>query len=619
MGKNLVPTESKHDTIRQKNGSYTIREELAISLGLAPETEYRSKRLALAQAGASSKPSSNHDSIAGRDSTGTALIESKLLGLLIAGVVSAYITWLYFWDLRKLPLGLIDDHEFLTFLGDDGQITWAEIPTLLMGTEVGAWGEVNRFRPGYYLLRILQAKFFSVQDGAWYEARLLVFFLTLTIIGYSFWLVVTALLKTTIVSANIRLLLSGAAATIPALMASSFRSWGEIISRLGPSELLVALGGSLITLAVVNLFTTGDRVRYWALGLLGITLAVTSKENSVTLLVPLVALFALRADFSRAVLTKLLLAGAAIAVSGWVALGVALGIANSGADVYGNSRNAQDFWTAALKNPYLGWGILVVALALFIENRSRIPSASPRKGLSSLMVFGREYTATIVAILMVVLLIAENFIYQQDIYPGYFEPARYGLISEMGLLVSFLALSALSIRVLFFTKPVRPSYLTPVSSTAIALVLILSGIQFGSAVNTHPQQSLGAKNGAGYVHGVLRATADELSKSSTGQLVMLPGAPTDFELIAALPIFLELYTSNDVSFFVSPAYGPEATKDPFWIGVMDEIDSISDEGRKDNLWRVSPLSQLDRNSPVVCFWFVEELTSDDCSATFGIE
>lgn len=618
MGKNRVATASRHDIIRQKNGTYTIGEELAISRGLNPATEYRSKKLALAQAGAGAKPSSTQGLVAILSRAKTPLFESKILGIMIAGVVSAYITWLYFWDLRRLPLGLIDDHEFLNFLGEDGQITWAEIPSLLMSTEVGAWGEGTRFRPGYYLARILQAKFFSVADGAWHEARLLLFFLTLTIIGYSFWLVVKALLKTTMISANIRLLLSGAATAASVLMASSFRSWGEIIPRLGPSELQVALGGAFIGLAVVSMFTVGDRVRYWALGLLGITLAVTSKENSVILLVPLVALFALRADFSRAVLAKLLFAGGAIAVSGWVALGVALGIDSSGADVYGNTRNSEDFWTAAVKNPYLGWGLLVVAVALFIENRSRIPSADPGKGIASLLVFGRTYTATVVAILMVVVLTAENFIYQQDVYPGIFEPARYGLISELGLLVSFLALSALSIRVLLVARPKKPNFVSPISLSAIALVLIYSGLQFEAAVGKHPQQSLESKNGSGYVHGVLRATANELSKSSTGQLVMLPGAPTDFELISALPIFLELYTSKEVSFFISPAYGPESTKDPFWISIMDEIDRISEEGRQGGIWRVSPLRELNRNSPVVCFWFVEELTSVDCSATFGI-
>ena len=619
MGKSFEASNTRGDLLRQKNGSYKIREELAISLGLDPAVEYRSKGLALAQTSLGSKTNSSGESASHKVKSRTPLKESRIVGVFVASAVSAYVTWLYFWDLRRLPLGLIDDHEFLSFLGDDGKIEWSEIPDLLAGTEVGAWGEGNRFRPGYYLLRILQAKFFSVQNGAWHEARLFVYFLTLAIIGYAFWLVVSGLLKATTASLKSRLVITGMASVFSVLAASSFRSWGEVIPRLGPAEILVGLGASLVALAVVNLFSSGDQLRYWFLGFLGITIAVTSKENSVVLLLPLVALFAIKADLSKAIVAKLLLALSSFAIAGWVVLGVVLGIANSGADVYGNVRSAQDFWTAAVKNPYLGLGIFVGLITLVFEFWSRPKIADAKDMVSLVKGAVKNYIATIVAVLMIIILIAENFIYQQDIYPGYFEPARYGLVSEMGLLVSLLGLGTVSIRALFSAKQLERPFLSPVASTALVAILTYSVLQFGTALDTYPKQSLEAQNKSGYVHGVLRSTAAELAKSSPGQLVMLPGAPLDFELIASLPIFLELYTTSEAKFFVSPAYGPEATKDPFWISVMDQIDRISEDGSQDRLWRVSPLRELDRNSPIVCFWFVEEVTAEECSATFGLE
>ena len=612
-------TKPEDTVVRQENGSYKICEALAVENGLDPSAEYRNKKTALAAIGPLSKPGvgSAKDKVHAKSERHSFF--STLLSFLIPISVSAYVTWLYFWDLRKLPLGLIDDHEFLSLLGPDYQISWAEVPSLLAATEVGTWGDGNRFRPGYYLLRILQAKLFSIENGAWHEFRLLVFFLTLTVIGYAVWKVMTGLLQSISITISRKLLISGIASGFSVLLASSFRSWGEIIPRLGPSELLVGLGAALMALAVVNLYVSGDRLRTWALGLVGVVLAVTSKENAVVLLVPYLALVALRADFSKGLAAKLVFALSSIFVSGWVFLGVSLGISDLGADVYGTARSAQDFWTAATKNPYLGL-VFVAGLGTFLLERSlRSKSSIPENKLSWFKSLGTTFIATTVVFLMFLVLLAENFIYQSDIFPGVFEPARYGLVSELGFLVAVVSLIAICIRTLTQTRPSNGNLLVPLSGFLIVSVLVYSALQFGFAASAYPEQSRTAKENAGNIHEVLKATADELSKNQPSQLVMLPGAPLDYELIAALPIFIELYATTKVSFFVSPAYGPGATKDPFWLNVMKEIDSISENGLVDKLWRISPLRELDRDSAVVCFWFVEEVSSDQCTSTFGIK
>jgi hypothetical protein len=220
---------------------------------------------------------------------------------------------------------------------------------------------------------------------------------------------------------------------------------------------------------------------------------------------------------------------------------------------------------------------------------------------------------------MILILVGENFIYQSDIFPGSFAPARYGLVSEMGLLVTLLGLSLLCIRALIETRPHRSYSLLTLSGVFLTAVLVYSVFQFEAAASTHPEQSRAAKEGSGYSQGVLKAAAAELAKSQPGQLVMLPGSPLDYELLLALPVFIELYSPSEVSFFIRPAYGPDATDDPIWQNIMKRIDFISENGLRDNSWRISPLRDLDQNSPLVCFWFVEELSSDQCSATFGLK
>ena len=57
-------------------------------------------------------------------------------------------------------MGMIDDHEVVSFLGPDKDIAVGEIPQLLSKTEVGKWGEALRFRPVYYTLRIVESMSF---------------------------------------------------------------------------------------------------------------------------------------------------------------------------------------------------------------------------------------------------------------------------------------------------------------------------------------------------------------------------------------------------------------------------------------------------------------------------
>jgi hypothetical protein len=66
--------------------------------------------------------------------------------------------------------GIIDDHEIANILGSDNQVTISAIPPLIQQWAIEHNG---RWRPGYYVLRILEAFFVGAHASLWYTNRLL--------------------------------------------------------------------------------------------------------------------------------------------------------------------------------------------------------------------------------------------------------------------------------------------------------------------------------------------------------------------------------------------------------------------------------------------------------------
>ena len=65
---------------------------------------------------------------------------------------------------------MIDDHEIVSILGRDNQVKISEISPLIQQWSIEQNG---RFRPGYYVLRILEAFFAGGDATLWYTSRLL--------------------------------------------------------------------------------------------------------------------------------------------------------------------------------------------------------------------------------------------------------------------------------------------------------------------------------------------------------------------------------------------------------------------------------------------------------------
>src|SRR5262245_38435110 len=72
--------------------------------------------------------------------------------------------------------GIIDDHEVMAFVGNQGHLGLGQIPQLLGKTEVVKIGQrFPRYRPTYYFLRLLETALWRNDPFFWYAFRVVLF------------------------------------------------------------------------------------------------------------------------------------------------------------------------------------------------------------------------------------------------------------------------------------------------------------------------------------------------------------------------------------------------------------------------------------------------------------
>ena len=163
-------------------------------------------------------------------------IEHKRLETLLVAILSLITSLYFFRSNLKIQLGPIDDHEIVKFLGSDKQLWIWQIPNVLIeDTEVGSYGSSTRFRPTYYFFRLIETSAFGVDATYWYLARIILvalvcFFLT------------SGLMKLISFRNQFVVLFLG---TSFILAVCSLTTWQDIVARLGPSEIYLALGFSI--------------------------------------------------------------------------------------------------------------------------------------------------------------------------------------------------------------------------------------------------------------------------------------------------------------------------------------------------------------------------------------
>lgn len=203
------------------------------------------------------------------------IFHSKWFILLLISIISILVSFYIFGENLNAQWWIIDDHEFMAFLGDDARLDLKEIPAkLLSDTEIGGFGAKPRYRPSYYSLRLLETSIWGNNPQYFYFLRLMIcsFFI------FTCWLILKDIIG-----------LVGSFIFILAVM--SFDYWAEIFSRLGPAETYPVFGISLFCLGLYGHLRhkkPKNVTLNWFCVFLGAVISIGSKENMVLLAIPII-------------------------------------------------------------------------------------------------------------------------------------------------------------------------------------------------------------------------------------------------------------------------------------------------------------------------------------------
>lgn len=192
--------------------------------------------------------------------------QTPLRGLVL---VSLIISTILMGGILGAGFGPIDDHEYIRQLS--GDTSFNTIPKRLMETtEVGSFGQAKRYRPIYFLVRLMEVSLFQDHGSAYYAFR---FFQFTAFVFFLLW--------------GLSYFLETWVSIVLLLILFHYNSWGDIWCRLGPSEPLAAVFLSVYFVSVVSIFKSREPSKNTALAT-AISYAMAfgcigSKENFIVL------------------------------------------------------------------------------------------------------------------------------------------------------------------------------------------------------------------------------------------------------------------------------------------------------------------------------------------------
>lgn len=506
------------------------------------------------------------------------------LGGLAAGIPALFGFFLYS-PMLGAKLGLIDDHEFIRFLSTGGRNISA-IPAMLETSEIANFGETARFRPAYYSLRALGSVVHGTNGSQWFFFRILFFLLLLVAISLLVQKVSQRVFKLTDVPAAML-------AAVTGLLIAGMASWQDIVTRLGPSELYLSLG---LVITGWGLWYLATQKLQWlgsVLVTLGFSLAVGSKENSITLLGPLMLALLILFLFGSSKPALVVAAAISTLATTFTAAGFLPTVLSSGEDVYGASRSLSGA-LGAMVQLWPFWISLAVAVAgTVLSLRGQLGSS--RKVLLALLSFSP---------LLIVL--SESYFYQYSISAGgNFGPARYGVIAELtGILsLAFLGMAAFSLR----TYP-KSSLALPVAVAAIAGLILPLG-QLGTSLGYRAFSQANAEY-LNVQYQSIEQTANFIKETSIEQVLYIVDEPYDYERISASRQYIEYLSNTESTYFLYTDFS-KVQFDQFTAPLAESLQSWSEEGNSE--WFLSPLDSLDPESPLICVHFGQNPDPSPCA------
>ncbi len=227
--------------------------------------------------------------------------------------------------------GVIDDHEIMNYLGQDGKLTMHEWGQYVSQSGALKPGVSLRYRPVYDIFRLTEVGLWDNNPQPWYIVRLTIltlfiataWYITQSIIGFAG----GGLLATYILTADY---------------------WKDIVARLGPSEVYVALGLLVFAFFTHRLLQKKQHWSHWLGIFIGFIIMIGAKENAVVL-APLL-LIPLYISYQKKSLPKMALvySGISIIFAAFVAWAILAATMKSGQDVYSQATDATSRFSIAI-------------------------------------------------------------------------------------------------------------------------------------------------------------------------------------------------------------------------------------------------------------------------------
>ena len=492
--------------------------------------------------------------------------------VLLLASFSICASFYFFRSNLGIQLGPIDDHEIVRFLGSDKQLWIWQIPSVLLTqTEVGQYAESTRFRPTYYVLRLLETSAFGIDSTSWYFSRIIM--VALTCLFLTLGLLILLSIRNVFVD-----LFFGAWFTLTILGLSA---WQGIIARLGPSEIYLVLGISIFFYSATLLMKNPSSTKLWVLCCLSVLIAAGSKENGALFIAPFMLLGGYVSYSSAKKRTVLWLYFSTLTLALIIATGWILGVRQAGANVYGDTITKQfllDQLSQHLRNTSSSgifmFSLLVVLIHIYVNILTKNE-------------LSRSFYFVFFSHIIISLVLLGELIF----YPRGFTELRYAVVSQMLTQVS-LGLSVVLIINTLRILRISEKILGLLSISAFALIIVNSTYpNFLIAKAGFEAVSKSARGDGEWQEQLKLIRQDLLSKPYDAVVIQL-NESLHGEFAYAMSHYLEFYESR------YPRYLNIAPIENISVSAMNALMDISIKGSSN--WMIEPISLLDSDARVYC-------------------
>lgn len=495
--------------------------------------------------------------------------------------LSIVFALVFFASNLRIKLGPIDDHEIVRFLGSDQRLWFWEIPNVLVDmTEVGEFTQNARFRPTYYLIRLLESSAFGANSSLWYLARIAMVAAICTFFALGFMKLFT--FKNSI--------FKGLFLIWFLVSALSISAWRDIISRLGPSEIYLVLGIAAFFYLSILLVIDSVTYRRWILISITFVAIVGAKENGILFLIPylVLGLFVIVKASQRNLRFTLIFYLstflAATIVTGWL-----LGTINNQGDIYGDARDPSAAMTLLLHyitdyvtgKPFV-FSALVILFHLLVNKTNHLDPT-------------RSFYFILISNVIFVAIRAGEIVF----YQGSFANPRYAVVTQLLTLMSYALIGILFANTIWnlnFANTVLKNLITVGAVLGIGSILVNHSIKntlnayqaFNAVSNDYSLRNENFQN-------ELEKITFELESGDFDALVIQISAVWDYEPAYAFLQYLEFGGQN------LPTY-LKVIDFPVSAGLEEDLlmalKKFSADGSQ--VWLVEPLSQLGQSETVYC-------------------